>query len=127
MLISSTDVKRGFSVLALLLPKQRNRLKPENLDKLMRLILIGPDWFDGSTWELLIDKYDAMGEIRILLNKQLYVLNKRGPFFVCEQQNKICLLSFVTFSLFMHVYCIKNHTFFAEGHSYLNANTRFFI
>ena len=69
MLISNTDVKRGFSVLALLLPKQRNRLKPENLDKLMRLILIGPDWFDGSTWELLIDKYDAMGEIRILLNK----------------------------------------------------------
>ena len=34
----------------------------------MRLIQIGPDWFDDATWELLIDKYDAMGE-RIFLNQ----------------------------------------------------------
>ena len=72
---STANVKLGFSVLALLSTKQRNRLKPENLDKLIRLIiLIGPDWFDDVTWELLIDKYDTMGESRILLNKLFYVI-----------------------------------------------------
>ena len=65
---NTTDVAWGFSVLALLSLKQRKRLKPEKLDKLMRLIQIGPDWFDDATWELLIDKYDAMGE-RIFLNQ----------------------------------------------------------
>ena len=64
---STANVEREFSVLALLSTKQRNCLKPENLDKLLRLILIGPDWFDDATWELLIDKYHAMGERRIFL------------------------------------------------------------
>ena len=72
---STANVELGFSVLALLSTKQRNRLKPENLDKLIRLIiLIGPDWFDDATWELLIDKYNTMGERRILLNKLFYVI-----------------------------------------------------
>ena len=47
---STANVERGFSVLALLSTKQRNRLKPENFEKLMRLILIVPDWFDDATW-----------------------------------------------------------------------------
>ena len=38
---STANVERRFSVLALLSTKQRNRLKPENLAKLMGLILIG--------------------------------------------------------------------------------------
>ena len=72
---STANFELGFSVLALLSTKQRNRLKPENLDKLIRLIiLIGPDWFDDATWELLIDKYNTMGERRILLNKLFYVI-----------------------------------------------------
>ena len=65
---STANVERGFSVLNLLSTKQRNRLLPENLDKLMRLILLGSDWFDDETWELLVDKYDSMCERRILLN-----------------------------------------------------------
>ena len=66
---STANVEQGFSVFALFSTKQRNHLKPKNLNKLMRLILIGPNWFDDATWELLINKYDAMGERRILLNK----------------------------------------------------------
>ena len=49
--------------------KQRNQLKPENFDKLMRLMLTGPDWFNDAMWELLIDKCNAMWERRILLNE----------------------------------------------------------
>ena len=52
---------------SLLSMKQRNRLKPENPEKLMRLIVVGPGWFDDATWELLIDKQDVMGERRIFL------------------------------------------------------------
>ena len=66
---STPNIEQGFSTLALLSTKQRNHLKPENLGKLMGLILIGPDCFDDATWELLIDKYNAMGDRRILLNK----------------------------------------------------------
>ena len=45
---STANVERGFSALPLSSTKQRNRLKPENRDRIMRLILIDPDWFDGS-------------------------------------------------------------------------------
>ena len=65
---NTANVEQGFSVLNLLSTKQRNRLLPENLDKLMQLILLGPDSFDDETWELLVDKYDSMCERRILLN-----------------------------------------------------------
>ena len=70
---STANVEQGFSELALVSTKQRNHLKPENLDKLMRLILIVPDWFHDATWELFIDKYDAMGERR---TRFLYVKDR---------------------------------------------------
>ena len=53
--------------------------------------------------------------------------NKRGPLFVFEQQNKICLLSFVTFLLLSQFNYITNHMFFANSHFYLTANTGYFI
>ena len=33
----------------------------------MRLILVGLDWFNYVTWELVMDTYNAMEKQRILL------------------------------------------------------------
>ena len=62
---STANVERGFSVLGLLATKQRNCLSPSTLDKLMRIILIGPEKFNDSTWKTLVDKYRDMSDRRI--------------------------------------------------------------
>ena len=61
---STANVERGFSILTLLLTKQRNRLLPQNLDRLMRLNLLGYD-FDDKTWELLVDRFRDGKERRV--------------------------------------------------------------
>ena len=60
---------KSFQYLHCYKKKQRNHLKPENPDKLMRPILIGPNWFDDAICELLIDKCDAIGGRRIFLDE----------------------------------------------------------
>ena len=62
---STANVKRGFSVLVLLATKQRNCLSPSTLDKLMRIVLLGPEKIDDRTWETLVDKYRDMSYRRI--------------------------------------------------------------
>ena len=65
---STTNIKRGFSVLGLLATKQGDCLSPSTLDKVMRIILLGPEKFDDRTWETLIDKYRDMSDRRIDLS-----------------------------------------------------------
>ena len=62
---STANVERGFSVLDLLATKQRNFLSPSTLDKLMRIVLLGPEKIDDRTWETLVDKYRDMSYRRI--------------------------------------------------------------
>ena len=62
---STANVERGFSVLTLLVTKHRNSLATKNIDRLMRLVLLGPDSFDDRTWEILVDKYKDMKDRRI--------------------------------------------------------------
>ena len=62
---STANVERGFSVLGLLATKQRNSLSPSTLDKLMRIVLLGPEKFDDNTWETLVDRYRDMSDRRI--------------------------------------------------------------
>ena len=62
---STANVERGFSVLVLLATKQRNCLSPSTLDKLMRIVLLGPEKIDDRTWETLVDKYRDMSYRRI--------------------------------------------------------------
>ena len=65
---STTNIKRGFSVLGLLATKQRDCLSSSTLHKLMRIILLGPEKFDDRTWETLVDKYRDMSNRRIDLS-----------------------------------------------------------
>ena len=60
--MSIANVERGFSVLGLLATKQRNCLSQSTLDKLMRIVLLGPENFDDGTWETLLDKYRDMSD-----------------------------------------------------------------
>lgn len=60
-------MERGFSVLSLLVTKQRNSLSPRSIDRLMRLVLLGPDDFEESTWEKLVDDYNEQKNRRIEL------------------------------------------------------------
>ena len=59
---SMANVERGFSVLTLLATKQQNRLSPRSIDRLMRLVLLGPNKFDDETWEELVDRFKAAKE-----------------------------------------------------------------
>ena len=59
---SMANVERGFSVLTLLATKQRNRLSPRSIDRLMRLVLLGPNEFDDKTWEESVDRFKAFKE-----------------------------------------------------------------
>ena len=45
----TANVERSFSVLGLLATKQRKCLSPSTLDKLMRIVLLGPEKFDDRT------------------------------------------------------------------------------
>ena len=60
--MSTANIERGFSVLGLLATKQRNCLSQSTLDKLMRIVLLGPENFDDGTWETLVDKYRDMSD-----------------------------------------------------------------
>ena len=62
---STANVERGFSILTLLCTKQRNRLSPKNIDRLMRIILLGPEKIEDAVWESLINKYKDITECRI--------------------------------------------------------------
>ena len=64
---STANVERGFSVLTLMLSKQRNLLSPNSIDKIMRLVLLGPQKFDDATWEQLVDEYRDTKDRRIAL------------------------------------------------------------
>ena len=64
---STANVERGFSVLNLVHTKQRNRLMVKSLDRLMRIVLVGPAKFTDEEYEVLIDKYDNMANRRIEL------------------------------------------------------------
>ena len=37
--------------------KQRNRVAVKSLDRLLRLVLVGPQKLDDDTYEVLINKY----------------------------------------------------------------------
>ena len=54
---STANVERGFSILNLVHTKQRNRLAVNSLDRLLRLVLVGPQKLDDDTYEVLINKY----------------------------------------------------------------------
>ena len=64
---STANVERGFSVLNLIHTKQRNRLTVKALDRLMRIVLIGPGKLTESQYEVLVDKYKDMSDRRIEL------------------------------------------------------------
>lgn len=64
---STANVERGFSMLTMMLTKQRNLLSPSSIDKIMRLIWLGPQNFDDETWEKLVDDYRDSKERRIAL------------------------------------------------------------
>jgi hypothetical protein len=64
---STANVERGFSILNLVHTKQRNRLLVPSLDKLMRLVLVGPAKFTNNEYKLLLEKYNAMGNRRLEL------------------------------------------------------------
>ena len=61
---STANVDRGFSVLMLLHTKQRNSLAVTSLDKLMRIILLGPENID-VTYEALVDDFLDAADRRI--------------------------------------------------------------
>ena len=52
---STANVERGFSILNLVHTKQRNRLAVNSLDRLLRLVLVGPQKLDDDTFEVLIN------------------------------------------------------------------------
>ena len=54
---STANVERGFSVLTLMLSKQRNLLSLNSIDKIICLVLLGPQKFDDAMWEQLVDEY----------------------------------------------------------------------
>ena len=56
---STANVKRGFSHLC---TKQGNRLSLKNIDRFMRIILVGPEKFENTIWESLVDKYKDIKE-----------------------------------------------------------------
>ena len=58
-------LSEDFFILTLLCTKQRNRLSPKNIDRLMRIILSGPEKIEGTVWENLFDKYKDIKERRI--------------------------------------------------------------
>ena len=62
---STANVEQGFSILTLLCTKQRNRLSPKNIDRLMRIILLGSEKIEDAVWESLINKYKDIKERRI--------------------------------------------------------------
>ena len=62
---STANVERGFSILTLLCTKQRNQLSPKNIDRLMRIILLGPEKIEDAVWESLINEYKDIKERRI--------------------------------------------------------------
>ena len=62
---STANVERGFSVLTLLHTKQRNSLSVSSLEKLMRLVLLGPDKFDEETYDKLVDNFKNSADRRI--------------------------------------------------------------
>ena len=66
---STANVRRGFSVLAMLHTKYRSSLSPNSLDKLMRLVLLGAPTLSDKTWEGLLDRYDQKHEHRIRLKQ----------------------------------------------------------
>ena len=66
---STANVERGFSVLTMLHTKYCNSLSPNSLDKLMRLVLLGPPTLSDETWEGLVDQYDQRHERRIRLKQ----------------------------------------------------------
>ena len=53
---NTANVEREFSILTLLCTKQRNQLSPKNIDRLMRIILLGPEKIEDAVWENLINK-----------------------------------------------------------------------
>ena len=61
----TANVERGFSIITLLCTKQRNRLSPKNIDRLLRIILLGPEKIEDGVWESLINKYKDIKERRI--------------------------------------------------------------
>ena len=62
---STAYVERGFSILTLLVTKQRNSLTPKSIDRLMRLVLLGPEEIDEATWDVLVDQYKNMKDRRL--------------------------------------------------------------
>ena len=62
---STANVERGFSVLTMLVTKQRNSLSTRNIDRLMRIVLLGPDDFSDPTWDLLVEKFKNMKDRRL--------------------------------------------------------------
>ena len=54
---STANVERGFSVLTLLHTKQRNSPSLASLEKLMRIVLQGPEKLNDETYETLVDKF----------------------------------------------------------------------
>lgn len=62
---STANVERGFSVLTMLVTKQRNSLSTHNIDHLMRIVLLGPDDFHDTTWDLLVEKFKNMKDRRL--------------------------------------------------------------
>ena len=66
---STTNMRRGFSVLTMLHTKYRSSLSPNSLDKLLRLVLLGAPILSDKTWEGLLDRYDQRHEHRIRLKQ----------------------------------------------------------
>ena len=65
LIISSTaNVKRGFSVLNLIHTKQRNRLTVKHIDRLIRIVLVGPEKSTKSEYEKLTGSYSSMSNRR---------------------------------------------------------------
>ena len=60
---SMTDDRLLFRALT----KQRNLLSPSSIDKIMRLVLLGPHNFDDDTWEQLVDDYRDAKDCRTVL------------------------------------------------------------
>ena len=64
---STANVDHGFSVLSLFVIKQKSSLGPQTINQLMRLVLLGPDDFQESTQEKLVDNYIKPKEQHIKL------------------------------------------------------------
>ena len=64
---STSGVERGFSVMNLLVSPLRTTLNENNVDRLMRICLDGPDQFDDDQLEHLVDNFKNSAPRRIAL------------------------------------------------------------